>query len=111
MVRQQTYTFDDTIQRFNQGFIESQRPLQEQLKVLQKQEEDRRNTILLPQSLAEFDLIPKHHQVAVARTLESGGRIALSSNAQVSPIEIGALFQAYRTDVSNSEIREQVGKG
>jgi hypothetical protein len=107
IIRQQTYSFDDAIQRFNQGLIESQWPLQEQLKGLQKQEEERRNTILLPKNLAEFELIPKPHQIAVAKTLESGGRITLPPSAHINPSEVKALFQSYQADVSDFKIHEQ----
>jgi hypothetical protein len=77
------------------------------LKVLQKQEEERRNTILLPKNLAEFDSIPKSHQIALAKTLESGGRITLPPSAHVNPSEVKALFQSYQADVSDFKMHEQ----
>jgi hypothetical protein len=110
IIRQQTYSFDDAVQRFNQGFIESQWPLQEQLKILQKQEDERRNTILLPKTLAEFESIPKSHQIVVARTLESGGRITLPPSAHVNPSEVQALFRWYQTDVGDFKIHKRLCK-
>jgi len=62
--------------------------------------------IALPQSLADFDSLPKSHQISVARTLDSGGKIAFPSAAQVNPNDVYTLLVSYNQDVSVSTLRE-----
>ncbi|CAG7847600.1 SubName: Full=Uncharacterized protein {ECO:0000313/EMBL:CCA68536.1} [Serendipita indica DSM 11827] len=96
MIQQQSLAFNTSVEWLSLAFAQSQLPLVTMLNEL----EERRN-IVLPKSLAEFNLIKAPtHQVRVARFFE--GKTGPWAGIAQNSAEIEAALLAYKTDVRDS---------
>lgn len=92
MIQQQSLAFNTSVEWLSLAFAQSQLPLVTMLNEL----EERRN-IVLPKSLAEFNLIKAPtHQVRVARFFE--GKTGPWAGIAQNSAEIEAALLAYKTD-------------